>query len=107
MMETSEFYQSLTTLPVSHSWTVGDNKSITAEKTRGKDRGSSVNPVTAVAQSKGLGTYGTNKRETLKAGKALGLSRAFASTAYDAATSVSNRGNAQVVRGKIRSALEI
>tara|TARA_Y100000590_G_scaffold345698_3_gene395550 strand:- start:27942 stop:28265 length:324 start_codon:yes stop_codon:yes gene_type:complete len=107
MMETSEFYQSLTTLPVSYSWTVGDNKSITATKTRGKDRGSSVNPVTAVAQSKGLGTYGTNKRETLKAGKALGLSRTFASTAYDAATSVSNRGNAQVVRGKIRSALEI
>ena len=106
-METKEFYQSLNTLPVSYSWSVSSNKNITATKTRGKGRGTDFNPVTAVAQEKKLGTYGTNKRETLKAGKALGLTRTFSSTAYDAATSVSNRGNAQVVRGKIRSALEL
>jgi hypothetical protein len=106
-MQTNEFYKSLTTLPVSYNWTVGTNKSITATKTRGKGRGEAFNPVTAVAQAQGLGTYGTNKRETLKAGRALGLTFTFVSTAYDAATSVSNRGNAQVVRGKIRSALEI
>ena len=106
-MENNEFYQSLNVLPVSYDWTVGDNKSITATKTRGVARGTAFNPVTALAHTLGLGTYGTNKRETQKAGRALGLSRTFVSHVYDASTSVSNRGNAQVVRGKIRSALEI
>ena len=67
-MKTNEFYKSLTTLPVSYSWTVGTNKSITATKSRGKGRGEAFNPVTAVAQSQGLGTYGANNRETLNAG---------------------------------------
>ena len=65
------------------------------------------NPVTAVAYRSTGEVYGTNKRETLKAGKALGLTREFTNHVYNATTSVSNRGNTQVVRGKIRSALGV
>ena len=106
-MERCEFYSSLSKLPTTYSWNVEDNKSIAAGKTRGPSTGKTFNPVTAVAHKFGLGIYGHTKRDTLKAGTALGLPREFTSHVYDATTSVSNRGNAQVVRGKIRSALEI
>ena len=107
MMERSDFYCSLSKLPTTYNWNVEDNKSIAAVKTRGPAKGKTFNPVTAVAHKLGLGTFGHTKRDTLKAGTALGLPREFTSHVYDATTSVSNRGNAQVVRGKIRSALEI
>jgi hypothetical protein len=84
-MESNEFYTALSKLPSSYSF----------------------NPVTAVAYRHTGEVYGTNKRETLKAGKALGLTREFTSHVYNATAGVSNRGNTQVVRGKIRSALGV
>jgi len=106
-MERNDFYQALSAAPETFSWAVGDSNSIVATKTRGKGRGETYNPVTAVASYLGVGSFGSNKRETLKAGTALGLPRSFTETVYSASTSASNRGNAQVVRGRIRSALEI
>ena len=105
-MESKEFYSSLSSLPKSYNFGLEDNK-ITGRTKRGSARGVTFNPVTAVAYRATGEVYGTNKRETLKAGKALGLTRQFTSHLYDATTSVSNRGNAQVVRGKIRSALGV
>ena len=107
MMERSDFYCSLSKLPRTYNWNVEDNKTIAAVKTRGPAKGKTFNPVTAIAHKSGLGIFGHTKRDTLKAGTALGLPREFTSHVYAATTSVSNRGNAQVVRGKIRSALEI
>ena len=106
-MERNDFYQALSAAPETFSWAVGDSNSIFATKTRGKGRGETYNPVTAVASYLGVGSFGSNKRETLKAGTALGLPRSFTETVYSASISASNRGNAQVVRGRIRSALEI
>tara|TARA_R100000008_G_scaffold18244_1_gene9136 strand:+ start:148 stop:465 length:318 start_codon:yes stop_codon:yes gene_type:complete len=105
-MESNEFYSTLSSLPSSYRFDV-EGKTITGQVTRGSARGATVNPVTAVAYRTTGEVYGTNKRETLKAGKALGLTREFTSHVYNATTGVSNRGNTQVVRGKIRSALEI
>ena len=105
-MESREFYTSLASLPKSYSFGV-EQKTITGSTTRGKGRGLTFNPVTVLAFRETGEVFGTNKRETLKAGKALGLTREFTTHVYNATTSVSNRGNAQVVRGKIRSALEI
>lgn len=103
-MESNEFYSALTRLPNSYFSTEGE---LTGSIAGGQYRGETVNPVTAVAY-KATGTvYGTNKRETLRAGKDLGLNRHFTETVYNAITSVSNRGNTQVVRGKIRSALGV
>ena len=105
-MKTNEFYSALTTLPVSYNFVLSGND-ITGQITRGTLRGQVINPITAVATKQTGDIFGTNKRETLRAGKALGLSKDSINHIYNATTSVSNRGNAQVVRGKIRSALEI
>ena len=105
-MESNEFYTALSKLPSSYSFDV-DGRTITGEVTRGAAIGSTINPVTAVAYRHTGEVYGTNKRETLKAGKALGLTREFTSHVYNATAGVSNRGNTQVVRGKIRSALGV
>jgi hypothetical protein len=103
-MESNEFYTALTRLPNSYFSTEGE---LTGSIAGGQHRGETVNPVTAVAY-KATGTvYGTNKRETLRAGKALGLNRHFTETVYNATTGGSNRGNTQVVRGKVRSALGV
>ena len=103
-MESNEFYTALKRLPKSYFNTTGE---LTGQITGGQYRGETVNPVTAVAY-KATGTvYGTNKRETLRASRALGLNRFFTETVYDAATGGSNRGNTQVVRGKVRSALGV
>ena len=107
-MENKEFYSSLGSLPKTYNSRVScSSNQITVTPTRGNARGVTFNPVTAVAYQKTGSVYGTNKRETLKAGRALGLTREFTGHVYDASSSVFNRGNAQVVRGKIRSALEI
>tara|TARA_Y100001963_G_C6645642_1_gene383142 strand:+ start:342 stop:662 length:321 start_codon:yes stop_codon:yes gene_type:complete len=106
-MNSIDFYDSLSSLPSYYSWDVTQSNTITCEGTRPPVKGLNFNPVTALAYRLTGDMYGTNKRETLKAGKALGLTRQFTTHVYNATTSVSNRGNAQVVRGKIRSALEI
>ena len=103
-MESKEFYTALTRLPKSYFKTEGE---LTGSIPGGQHRGETVNAITAVAYKATGQVYGTNKRETLKAGTALGLTRSFTSHVYNATTGSSNRGNSQVVRGKIRSALEI
>ena len=69
-MERSDFYQALSAAPASYDWGVDGSNSITATVTRGKNKGQTFNPVTAVANYLGVGSYGSNKRETLKAGTA-------------------------------------
>ena len=83
-----------------------EDKTITGTTNRGSAKGVTFNPLTAV-RIELREKFFTNKRETLKAGKALGLTREFTNHVYNATTGVSNRGNTQVVRGKIRSALGV
>ena len=104
-MQSREFYTSLATIG-GYSWNLQDNV-LKGVKTSGANKGQEVNPVTALANAKGIGNFGTGKRDTLKAGKALGLSSEFINHVFNAANGATNRGNTQVVRGKIRSALEI
>ena len=106
-MESSEFYSTLSSLPKSYHFGVSEDKTITGTTNRGSAKGVAFNPLTAVAYRTTGEVFGTNKRETLKAGKALGLTREFTNHVYNATTGVSNRGNTQVVRGKIRSALGV
>lgn len=110
-MENKEFYEALTELPKSYFDSVRQspliNKALTGEISRGQHKGKLLNPITAVAWKSTGTVYGTGKRDTLAAAKALGLSRVFTAHIYNAITCVSNRGNTQVVRGKIRSALGV
>jgi len=107
-MEPNEFYTALKELSgTSYKWNVSSDKTITAQRNRGADKGQVLNPITVLASYKGLGVYNTSKRDTLKAGRLLGLTRTFTENAYHASVGSFNRGNVQVVRGKIKSALEI
>tara|TARA_R110002020_G_scaffold103752_3_gene243099 strand:- start:12896 stop:13216 length:321 start_codon:yes stop_codon:yes gene_type:complete len=106
-MNINEFYSSLSNTSSTYNWSVGSQQAITATGTRGKTKGVTLNPITAVAYRKGLGTYGSNKRESLRAGRDLGLTKTFSENVYQATTNYSNRGNSQVVRGRILSALEM
>mgnify|MGYP001238783059 CR=1 FL=1 len=77
-MDIQEFYQQLSSLPrTTYSFSVEQDQKIVATGRRGKAKGITFNPVTAVAHRSGHGSYGTNKRDTLKAGRALGLSKTF------------------------------
>lgn len=105
-MNTREFYSALSNLPQYYDFNLSGGN-ITGEVRRGKVKGLTVNPVTAVATRLTGDVYGTNKRETQRAARDIGLDRDFTNHIYNAATSVSNRGNTQVVRGKIRSALGV
>lgn len=106
-MNSVEFYQNLSELPSTYQWQVGNDNRITAVATRGKAKGQSFNPVTALAYRMTGNVFGNNKKETLKAATAIGLKNTFTNQVYDATIGVSNRGFSQVVRGRIRSALEI
>ena len=105
-MQINEFYDALNKLPRTYNFDIAKNNSITGVGQR-QIKGKEFNPVTAVAHRETGAVFGTNKRETQRAGKALGLPSSATNTIYNAVTSGSNRGNTQVVRGKIRSALEI
>lgn len=105
-MESNDFYSTLADLPSTYRFDLND-KYIVGTAVRGPAKGVVFNPITAVAYRQTGEIFGTNKRETQRAARVLGLTREFTDHVYDAATGVSNRGNAQVVRGKIRSALGV
>tara|TARA_Y100001973_G_C5146430_1_gene305651 strand:- start:592 stop:912 length:321 start_codon:yes stop_codon:yes gene_type:complete len=106
-MNSSDFYSALENLPGTYQFAVDGNTIVGKHTGRSSVRGSSLNPVTALAYRQTGSVYGSNKRETLRAGRALGLTREFTNHVYNATTGVSNRGNTQVVRGKIRCALGV
>lgn len=105
-MESNDFYSTLANLPTTYQFDLSDN-SIVGTTVRGPARGVTFNPITVVAYRETGEIFGTNKRETYRAARALGLTREFTEHVYNATTGVSNRGNTQVVRGKIRSALGV
>ena len=102
-MINNEFYSRLSNIQ-GFKWTINEDNAIVGTHKR---TGTQFNPVTALAASRGVGTFAQTKRDTLKAGAALGLPRMFVEHAINATNSANNRGNAQVVRGKIRSALGV
>lgn len=102
-MNTSEFFSTLSKLKKKYDWQVdGDNKIVAVESSK------TYNPITAIAKNTmGYKPQGNSKRETIQAGKSLGLTKEFCEQVYNATISTSNRGNVQVVRGRIRSALNV
>ena len=103
-MERSDFYEMLSSISDQYNWDI-DGNSIVAH---GRNRNQIWNHVTALARSiRAYSASGNNKKETLKAGTAMGLPREFTEQVYNATIGSSNRGNAQVVRGRIRSALGV
>jgi hypothetical protein len=99
MSETATLSSDLRSLS-SFKWTTGG-------RITGTIRGQSTtfNPLTALARSKGHGTFRDTKRTTIQAGRKLGYSAAFSEQVYNACVGTTNRGYTQILRGKIGRAI--
>lgn len=105
-MNFTDLYNRLYNLSSSYHWDV-DNKRVTATIQSGPFRGFTLNPITALAHKSGLGFFENTRDGTEYAASLLGISRNVARTVYSATLGSYNHGNTQVVRGRIRSALEV
>ena len=105
-MNYSEFFERLKNVAHSYRWNV-DNNRVVATIQNGEDRGYTLNPITALAHKCGLGFFDNTRDETEYAARLLGIPRRFARNVYSATLGSYNHGNTQVVRGRIRSALEV
>ena len=105
-MTVHDFFDRLYNVAGSYHWDI-KNKRVLATIRSGPNKGFTLNPITALAHKSGLGLYDNNRDSTEVAASHLGLTRKTARTIYSATLGTHNRGNTQVVRGKIRSALEV
>ena len=105
-MNYSDFFDRLGNVAYSYDWEVTNGK-VNATIHSGPNKGKTLNPITALAHKSGLGVFNNTRDETESAVQLLGLTRKLARQIYSATLGTSNRGNTQVVRGKIRSALEV
>lgn len=105
-MNVSEFCKKLWHISNSYHWNLNDNK-LVATIQSGPHRGYTLNPITALAHKQGRGFFDNTRDGTEEAARYLGLSRNFARNVYSATLATSNHGNTQVLRGRIRSALEV
>lgn len=99
-MNQTQFLNQLSLVSNSYKWTHNGTTLIGVAK-NGNARGIKFNPITALARSKRLGEWRNNEAGTKAAGRALGLS----CTTIHSILSSNNRGNAQVVRGRMLSSL--
>lgn len=95
-MNQYEFLNALANSYRQYSWDYADNRLVGVSR-RGPTKGLAFNPVTAVANSFGYGTFPNTKRGTQRAARTLGITQELANAVY----SQSNRGHAQIVRGKM------
>jgi hypothetical protein len=91
-MNQNEFLTTLARVSGSYKWDY-----YTDNRLLGVRGNKTYNPVTAVAHSLGHGTFPTTKRGTLQAARKIGMTQNLANAVY----SQSNRGHAQIVRGKM------
>lgn len=105
-MNRSEFFNKLENVASAYHWGVNNNKVIATIQS-GNFRGFRLNPITALAHKAGFGFFNDTREDTEFAARLLGISRRFARNVYSATLGTYNHGDTQVVRGKIRSALEV
>ena len=105
-MKYSEFFDRLYNVAYSYSWNV-DNKKVSATIKSGPNSGLTLNPITALAHKSGFGFFDNTRDGTECAASLLGIPRKYARQIYSATLASNNHGNVQVVRGRIRSALEV
>lgn len=106
-MNSTEFINKLCGVSSSYRWNLDPHNKIVAKIQSGPNRGLTLNPVTALAHKAGFGFINNTREGTEFAGSLLGLTRQQTRTLYSAIIGTHNRGNTQVVRGRIRSALEV
>lgn len=105
-MDRNEFFGRLENVANAYHWDVSNNK-VVATIQSGDWRGFTLNPITALAHKSGLGFFDNTRDDTEFAARLLGITRRFARNVYSATLGTYNHGDTQVVRGRIRSALEV
>lgn len=105
-MNYNEFFNKLENVSGSYHWNVNNNK-VVAKIQSGYFRGLTLNPITALAHKSGFGFFDNTREDTEFAARLLGIPRKFARKIYSATLGTYNYGDTQVVRGRIRSALEV
>lgn len=105
-MNRKEFFERLENVARSYHWDVDGNK-VVAKIQSGWNRGVTLNPITALAHKSGFGLFNNTRDDTENAARLLGIPRRFARNIYSATLGTYNHGDTQVVRGRIRSALEV
>ncbi len=105
-MNLNQFLIRLYNVSESYHWDV-ENKKLVATIQSGPNRGFTLNPVTALAHKSGFGFIENTRDGTEFAASLLGIPRSVARNVYSATLGTYNRGNTQVLRGRIRSALEV
>jgi len=106
-MDIYEFYERLYNVGESYRWNVNTNNSITATIQSGYCEGFALNPITALAHKARLGTFYNDRVGTMQAASVLGIPRKFAESVYKASFAKKNRGNTQVLRGRIKATLGV
>lgn len=105
-MDRREFFNRLENVACAYHWDVNNNR-VVATIQSGENRGFQLNPITALAHKSGFGLIDNTRDGTEFAARLLGMSRDFARNVYSASLGTFNTGNRQVVRGRIRLALEV
>jgi hypothetical protein len=105
-MKYSELFDKLSNLAGAYHWDINHNRVIATIQS-GYYKGFTLNPITALAHKSGFGFFNNNREDTEFAARLLGIPRSIARNVYSATLGTYNRGNTQVVRGRIRSALEV
>ena len=105
-MTETQFLIALSQTTSAYKWGV-EGKTIVGTARNGKTRGKKFDPVTAVCRSTGKGTYSSTCKGKKQAASKLGLTNTFTTNVSSATTAKSNRGNYQVLRGKMRQVLDV
>lgn len=105
-MKYNELFDKLSNLAGAYHWDINHNRVIATIQS-GYYKGFTLNPITALAHKSGFGFFNNNREDTEFAARLLGIPRSIARNVYSATLGTYNRGNTQVVRGRIRSALEV
>lgn len=106
-MKRSDFFDKLENIANSYHWDISRNNKVIATIQSGRNRGFSLNPITALAHKAGFGFFDNTREDTENAARLLGIPRSFARNIYSATLGTYNYGDTQVVRGRIRLALEV
>ena len=105
-MTETQFLLALSDTTKAYNWSL-DGKTIVAVAKNGKTRGQKFDPITAVCRSTGKGTYPSTARGKRTAAKKLGVNTTLTTSLTSATKACSNRGNGQVLRGRIRQVVGV
>lgn len=105
-MTETQFLVELSKTTTAYSWSV-DGKQIVGTAKNGKTKGKKFDPLTAVCRSTGKGTFSSTCKGKSKAATKIGVTKTLAQNVSNATQAKSNRGNDQVLRGKIRQVLGV